>query len=92
MLATNYTTARQQFADFCKKAVNDFETIIITRKNNENVVLMSEAEYNNLMENLFVRRNPDEYKQLVESIKRFNEGKGQIVTKTINELKEYEDA
>ena len=92
MLATNYSTVRQNFAEYCNKAVNDFETIIITRRNNENVVLMSEAEYNNIMENLFIRRNPDEYKRLVESIKHFNAGKAGNVLKTIDELVEYENA
>lgn len=35
----------------CDKAVNDIETIVITRKNDANVVLLSESEYNNLLEN-----------------------------------------
>ena len=86
MLATNYTNARQNFAHYCNKAVHDFEPIIITRRNDENVVLISEAEYNNLMENLFVRRNPDEYKRLVESIRKFKDGKEKLVTRTIGEL------
>ena len=90
MIATNYTNVRQNFAYYCDKAVNDFETIVITRRGDENVVLISEAEYNNLMENLFVRRNPDEYKRLVESIKKFRAGKEKFVIKTIEELETYE--
>ena len=86
MLATNYTNARQNFAHYCNKAVNDFETVIITRRNDENVVLISEAGYNNLMENLFVRRDPDAYKRLVESIRKFKAGKEKLVTMTIKEI------
>ena len=53
MIATNYSEVRNNLKTYCDKATKDYETIIITRKNNENVVLMSEEEYNNLMENLY---------------------------------------
>jgi antitoxin YefM len=50
MIAINYTTARQNLKDFCDKTVNDFETVIITRERGENVVLISESAYNNMLE------------------------------------------
>lgn len=76
MIATSYSSVRQNFKDFCDKATNDFETIIITRERGENVVMMSEAEYNNLLENLYVRSNPQYYNELLESIKQLKMGKG----------------
>ena len=69
MIATNYSEVRNNLKTYCDKATKDYETIIITRKNNENVVLMSEEEYNNLMENLYIRSNLKYYQRLVESIK-----------------------
>lgn len=75
MIATSYSSVRQNFKDFCDKATNDFETIIITRERGENVVMMSEAEYNNLLENLYVRSNPQYYNELLESIKQLKMGK-----------------
>ena len=62
MIATNYSEVRNNLKTYCDKATKDYETIIITRKNNENVVLMSEEKYNNLMENLYnelVRRKKE---------------------------------
>ena len=53
MIATNYSEVRNNLKTYCDKATKDYETIIITRKNNENIVLMSKEEYNNLMENLY---------------------------------------
>ncbi len=50
MQAANYSTVRNNFKDYCDKATKDFETILITRERGDNVVLMSEAEYNNLPE------------------------------------------
>ena len=37
MIAVNYSSARNNFKDYCDKATDDFETIIITRKENKNV-------------------------------------------------------
>ena len=74
MIATNYSEVRNNLKTYCDKATKDYETIIITRKNNENVVLMSEEEYNNLMENLSIRSNLKYYQRLVESIKEVEKG------------------
>ena len=74
MIATNYSEVRNNLKAYCDKATKDYETIIITRKNNENVVLMSEEEYNNLMENLYIRSNLKYYQRLVESIKEVEKG------------------
>ena len=74
MIATNYSEVRNNLKAYCDKVTKDYETIIITRKNNENVVLMSEEEYNNLMENLYIRSNLKYYQKLVESIKEVEKG------------------
>ena len=74
MIATNYSEVRNNLKAYCDKATKDYETIIITRNNNENVVLMSEEEYNNLMENLYIRSNLKYYQRLVESIKEVEKG------------------
>ena len=74
MIATNYSNIRNNFKKYCDKATRDYETIIVTRRNDENVVLMSEEEYNNLMENLYIRSNLKYYQRLVESIKEVEKG------------------
>ncbi len=76
MLAVSYSNVRNKFKDYCDKVAKDFETIIITRQRGDNVVLMSEAEYNNLMENLYVRSNPQYYNELLKSIEQLKKGKG----------------
>ena len=75
MIAINYTTARQNLKEYCDKTVNDFETVIITRERGENVVLMSEGEYNNLLENLYMKNNLKDYNELLESIQQLKNGK-----------------
>ena len=40
MLAVNYSTIRNNFKNYCDKVTDDCETVIITRKDENNVVLM----------------------------------------------------
>lgn len=76
MIATSFSNVRQNFKEICDTVTNDFETVIITRERGENVVLISEAEFNNLMENLFVRQNPEAYQDLIKSIEQLKKGRG----------------
>ncbi|GHV52691.1 type II toxin-antitoxin system Phd/YefM family antitoxin [Synergistales bacterium] len=80
MIAVNYSNAIDNFEDFCNTAVRDFETIIVTRRPDENVVIMSESGYNNLIENLYVRGNKEDYQSLLESIDQLKKGGGLIRT------------
>ena len=67
MLAVNYTNFRENLKDYMDKATDDYETMIVTRKNNKNVVMISEESYNNLMENVYVMGNKSNYDWLMES-------------------------
>ena len=78
MIAINYSTARQNLREYCDKTVNDFETVFITRERGENVVLISESEYNNMLENLYMRSNSKDYNELLESIRQLKSGNGKI--------------
>ena len=40
MLAVNYTNFRENMKEYMDKATNDYETMIVTRKNNKNVVFI----------------------------------------------------
>jgi antitoxin YefM len=89
MLATNFTTVRDNFKNYCDKVTNDCETIIVTRKNEKNVVIMSLDQYNNMMENLFIFANKPYHDKLVKSAKQIE--RGQVVTKTMEELEHLAD-
>ena len=75
MLAVNYTNFRENMKDYMDKATNDYETMIVTRKNNKNVVMISEETYNNLMENVYVVGNKSNYDWLMESKEQLESGK-----------------
>ena len=41
LIVTNYSSLRKDLKKYCDKVIDDWEAIIITRKNDKNVVLMS---------------------------------------------------
>ena len=84
MLATNFTNMRDNFKSYCDKVNDDYETVIITRKDNRNVVMISQDEYNNIMENLFIMSDKKYYDRLVQSREQLE--KGMTIVKTTKEL------
>lgn len=46
MLAVNYSTIRKKLKDYCDRVTDDNETVIVTRKDEKNVVIISLDEYN----------------------------------------------
>jgi len=49
MLAVNYSTIRNKLKDYCDKVTDEHETVIVTRKDEKNVVILSLEEYNAVM-------------------------------------------
>ena len=74
MLAVNYTSLRENMKSYMDQVTDDYETLIVTRKNNKNVVMMSEEAYNNLMENIHVMGNKANYDWLMESKEQLENG------------------
>ena len=78
MIAVNYTNVRENLKTYCDKVNDDDETVIITRKDNKNVVLISQNEYNNMLENIKILKDPKYFIKLYKSIKQLenNDSKG----------------
>ena len=83
MLAVNYSTIRNNLKDYCDKATDSHETVIITRKDEKNVVLMSLDRYNQLEK---AARNSEYLAMIDRGIAQLEAGRGQA-----HELIEVED-
>ena len=86
MLAVNYTTLRDNMKSYMDKVTEDYETMIVTRKNNKNIVMISEESYNNLLENAYIMGNKANYDWLMESKAQLECGNSKI-----RELAEVDD-
>ena len=78
MLAVNYTNLRDNMKMYLDRVTDDYETLIVTRKNNKNVVMLSEESYNNLMENIYVMGNKANYDWLMESKAQLERGQASM--------------
>ncbi|MCR5661623.1 MAG: type II toxin-antitoxin system Phd/YefM family antitoxin [bacterium] len=74
MIAVNFTQFRNEMKSHLDLVTDDYETIIVTRKDNKNVVVISEESYNNLLENIHVLGNKSNYDWLMESKKQLEAG------------------
>ena len=52
MIATNFTTVRNNLKEFCDKASDNDEVVIVTRKDAKNVVIMSLDNLNEIKREL----------------------------------------
>lgn len=74
MIAISGSQVRSNFKDICDKVVEDVEAIIVTRSRGENVVMISEAEYNNMLENFRIFSDPDRYQKIKNGIDQLENG------------------
>ena len=70
MLAVKSMDVRDNFKEWCNKVING-ETLIVSRPKNENVVIVSEEEYNNLQK---AKRNEEYLKKLDHSFAQLEQG------------------
>ncbi|MBA3029314.1 MAG: YoeB-YefM toxin-antitoxin system antitoxin YefM [Desulfobacteraceae bacterium] len=76
MKAISYTAARQNLAKTMDQVCQDHAPIIITRKTNDSVVIMSLEDYASLQETAYLLRSPKNTRRLIESIAQLENGKG----------------
>ena len=76
MEAITYTNARQNLAKTMEKVCQDHSPVIITRKKNDSVVMMSLEDYKALEETAYLLRSPKNMRRLIESISQLENGNG----------------
>ena len=74
MLAVNYSTIRNNLKTYCDKATDNGETVIVTRKGEKNVVILSLEKYNQIMK---AARNAEYLSMIDRGIEQLESGKGQ---------------
>lgn len=85
MLAVKSVNVRDHFKEWCDK-ISMGETVVISRPRNENIYMISEAEYNALQK---AKRNAEYLVMLNKSDEELKAGK--VVVKTMEELEAMEN-
>jgi antitoxin YefM len=76
MKALSYTALRRNLAKTMEKVCDDHEPIVITRKSEGAVVMLSLEDYESLEETTYLLRSPKNLQRLVDSIAQLEQGKG----------------
>lgn len=75
MNAVNYTELRKKLKNYLDKVYDDHDPLIITRKNDQNIVLLSIEDYNSLIETNYLLSNNANSKRLLRSLDKARHGK-----------------
>jgi antitoxin YefM len=78
MKALSYTALRSNLAKTMEKVCEDHEPIVITRKSEGAVVMLSLEDYESLEETTYLLRSPKNVKRLLESVSQLEEGQGMV--------------
>jgi len=76
MDAIIYSHARSHLAETMEQVCDDHAPVIITRKNQRSVVMMSLEDYQALEETAYLLRSPKNARRLLESIAELEAGRG----------------
>ncbi len=74
MNAVNYSDLRRNLKSYMDMVYEDREPLIVTRKSNENIVLMSVEEYNSLVETSYLMGSQANARHLAESFRNAQDG------------------
>jgi antitoxin YefM len=77
MDAITYTEARENLAQTIQRVCRDHDPVIITRKRENSVVMISLEDYDSLTETAYLLKSPKNARRLLASLGELEEGKGQ---------------
>lgn len=73
MTIFTYQEARKNLKQVLDQVHENSESITIVRKNGRNAVIMSEQEYNQLMETMYVLQSPKNAERLLDSVRQLQQ-------------------
>ena len=78
MHAISYTAARENLAATMDKVCQDRNAVIITRKREQSVVMLSLEEYESLQETAFLLQSPANAQRLMKAKEALESGRGKV--------------
>ncbi|MCV6589337.1 MAG: type II toxin-antitoxin system prevent-host-death family antitoxin [Marinobacterium sp.] len=82
MRVVNFSEARNKLKTILDQVVNDADYTIISRRDADDVVVMSLDQFNGLMETVHLLKSPANATHLAKSVKQYQ--KGQIIQCELN--------
>jgi antitoxin YefM len=84
----SYSDAREHFKDYLDYVTHNSDTIIVTRKNGDDVVMMSRKDYDSLEETLYLLSSPKTRERLLKALNSKEKG---VTFKSKKDLNKFFD-
>ena len=84
MKAISYTAARENLASTMDRVCLDHDPVVITRKRDQAVVMISLEDYQSMEETAYLLRSPANARRLSESVAELKKGRG--IKKKLSDL------
>ena len=85
MLVVKSMDVRNNFRDFCDRVFHG-ETVVVSRRRNENIVMISENQYNDFLK---AKKNAEYLSKLDRSFEQLRNG--EVIVKSMDELERMAD-
>lgn len=76
MKTMTYTSARENLAVTMQQVCDDHDPVVITRRRDQAVVMMSMEDFSSLEETAYLLRSPENARRLRDAVDQLRAGKG----------------
>lgn len=76
-MITTYSDFRQKLKGYLDEVFKSRSPLYVTRTKGENIVVLSEADYESIMETFYLLRSPKNAERLLRAVEEYQQGKGE---------------
>lgn len=77
-MITTYSNFRQKLKTYLDEVSKSSSPLFVTRSKGENIVVLSESDYESLMETFYLLKSPKNAERLQRAIEQDQQGKGEV--------------
>ncbi|WP_257667964.1 type II toxin-antitoxin system Phd/YefM family antitoxin [Parapedobacter tibetensis] len=77
-MITTYSDFRQKLKTYLDQVFKSNSPLHITRTKGENIVVLSESDYESIMETFYLLRSPKNAERLQRAVTQYQQGKGEV--------------
>lgn len=75
-MITTYSDFRQKLKTYLDQVSKNNSPLFVTRTKGENIVVLSESDYESIMETFYLLRSPKNAERLQHAVEQYEQGKG----------------
>ena len=75
-MITTYSDFRQKLKGYLDKVNESRSPLYVTRTKGENIVVLSESDYESILETFYLLRSPKNAERLQRAVDQYQQGKG----------------